>query len=199
MSWSKSVISDGILTEWLSKEGYIKPKQFLSISTIRPTLPVSKGQHIILGNNFYEFGSFSLNKYQKYLEYLSLNFPNAYYFPHPKEASDLPKEIFKSKYIESNLNIESYCTINGIPENIIGFVGSTSVASLAHLAKDPIRIVAIKVHANDYDGPVGDITDPQLLTRRGIKVTTSILENMVIEIVSDLHNVTLDEYSIQLR
>lgn len=198
-SKSKAVISDGILTEWLYKNNYIKVNDFVSLNLIKPSIKVNKGESIIFGNNFYESGSFSYLKYMKYLQFLSINYPNAFYFPHPKEISGLPESIFKNRLINVNLNIETYCVRYGIPENIIGFIGSTSIASIAKLAQNTIVIEAVKVNDQDYDGPIGNITDPQLLKKRNIRITTTILENTVVEIISGLPHVLIKETLINLK
>ena len=199
LSRTKSVISDGILTEWLYKNNHIRLKNFVSINIIRPSLDVNAGVSIIFGNNFFEFGCFNYEKYKNYLEVLSNKYPNALYFPHPKEASGLPEIIFKSKLIKTKSNIETYCLMNGIPEHIIGFIGSTSIASIAMLAKKSIIVESIRVENDDYDGPIGNVTDPQLYRDRGILVTTSTLENTVLEIIGNLPNVSIKETLINLK
>jgi hypothetical protein len=198
LSRNKSVISDGILTEWLYKEQHINPKNFISISKIEPSINVQNGKKIILGNNFYEFGSISKNNYKKYLLLLKKKFPDAYYFPHPKEKSNIPSNIFTKKLIISNYNIETYCKIEGIPENIISFIGSTAVASLALMSLSNLIIDAIVLNSNDYDGPLGNVTDPILFQKKKIKVTTEVLEKTVFEILNKKDNITINKHFISL-
>lgn len=192
ISRSKSIISDGILTEWLYKEGHIKPRKFISIANVKPSLPVDEESQLILGNNMYEFGVLSYQRNHDYLRMLRKNYPDAYYYPHPKEGRDLLREVFGTKLIDSSDNIEAYCRKNGVPGHLIGFLGSTAMASLGKLAKSSITIDAIKIHAGDCDGPQGEITDPLLLHKKGIKVTMSGLEEVVVGILADDSSVKIN-------
>lgn len=188
---NKSVISDGILTEWLYKKGYIKPEQFISIDKIEPCLPVLEGKQIIVGNNFYEFGNFTLATYLDYLKQLRSLYPQAYYFPHPREVSIHPENIFGDYLIKTDGNIESYCHRYGVPNHIIGYVGSTAIASIGKLASSNIIIEAIKIPENYCDGPTGNLTDPFLLQSKGIRINLTILEQVVEQILEKVPNVKL--------
>ncbi|HEY0666723.1 MAG TPA: hypothetical protein VGD22_01020 [Sphingobacteriaceae bacterium] len=191
MTANRSVISDGILTEWLYRTGHIKPKKFISIGRIEPCLPVIEGKQIIVGNNFYEFGNFTLETYLNYLQQLKLLYPKAFYFPHPKELSIHPENIFKEYLIKTDYNIESYCHKYGVPGHIIGYVGSTAIASIGKLANSNVIIEAIKIPEDYCDGPTGNSTDPFLLQSRGIKIDLTILEEVVEQILQDVPNVQL--------
>jgi hypothetical protein len=196
ISRSKAIISDGILTEWLVLAGFIKPKTFISVNSIEPELSVNEELEVILGNNFYEFGNFSFSTYKKYLIYLKEKYPNALYFPHPREISDLPEKIFESKCMRENYNIETFSRIHGIPKRLIGFLGSTAMVSLANLAKAPIIINAEIIDKVDCDGPLGDITDPFLLQKMSIEVTLSKLTTTVKHLLSSNKNITIIESNI---
>jgi hypothetical protein len=196
LSKNKSVISDGILTEWLYKKGYIKPENFISLTSIEPGLMVKGNTQLILGNNWYEFGTFSLQRYEVYLKILNKSYPDAYYYPHPKEGREMPRKYFGPKLIESTDNIESYCSKNGVPPYLIGFLGSTAMATLGKLAKSNITIDAIKFESNDCDGPIGAVTDPFLEKKLGIKITLSDLEKTVEEILNGVQTVSIKEKKI---
>jgi hypothetical protein len=192
-SKKKYIISDGILSEWLYANGYIKAEKFISIDHILPDFNVQENKTVILGGNFYEFGILSLFRYKKYLKLLRERFPQAYYFPHPKETSQLPNEIFDNKLILTSDNIEIYCEKNGIPQNLIGFLGSTAMASLGKLANSAITIEPVRFNANDCDGPLGNLTDPELLKKSNIRVDLDILEDTVFNMLVNVPNVTLKD------
>jgi hypothetical protein len=194
----KSVISDGILTELLVDRKYIQPNTFISLKDIPPSTEVTVGKKIILGNNFFEFGNISYSNYEKYLRKINTLFPDALYFPHPKENTNLPQLIFSNRVICFSGNIEEYCKLEGIPENIISFLGSTAVASLALMANSNIKIDALLLDKGDYDGPLGNVTDPVLFNKKGIEVTAQLLENIVFEILKKRSSITLSKHSIKL-
>ena len=198
LAFRKSVISDGILTEFLVSEKYIIPDNFISLKNISPSIDVIKGKKIILGGNFFEFGLMSYMNYKEYLIKIKTKFPDAFYFPHPKERTNLPQLIFSDKLIYFSGNIEEYCKLEGIPENIISFLGSTAVASLALMANSNIIIDALLLDNSDYDGPLGNVTDPLLFEKKGIKVTTQILENVVTNILKHRKSITVLIHSIKL-
>jgi hypothetical protein len=198
LSKNKSVISDGILTECLFQKKYIKPSAFISVSNIVPRLSVNTGEQLILGNNWYEFGTFSLEKYENFLRALNRAYPKANYFPHPKEGRDIPRRIFGAKLLESDINIEAYCMSNGLPANIIGFLGSTSMASLGKLANSKITIEAINISSVGCDGPAGSVTDPLLLAKKSIRVTLSDLEETVEYILKLAPYVTIKKKELML-
>jgi hypothetical protein len=197
ISKSKIVISDGILTEFLFRAGHIKPKKFISINCIKPELSVKKNHKIILGNNFVETGNFSLVSFEKYLKEIKNKFPDALYFPHPKENLNLARDIFGDKIILSDSNIESYCNKKGIPEYIIGFIGSTAMASLALLSNEELKIEYIKVEDMFFDGANATITDP-FLFGKGIEVNIEILEQTVLSIIEKKTNIIINKHVINL-
>jgi hypothetical protein len=196
LSKNKSVISDGILTEWLYKKGHIKPHKFISIADLEPSIPVKENIQLILGNNWYEFGTFSFQRNEAYLKILKKSYPDACYYPHPKEGRVLPRKIFGPKLIEPVDNIETFCNRNGVPRYLIGFLGSTAMASLGKLAKSNMTIEAIKFNSSDCDGPKGDVTDPFLQKKRGIKITLSDIEETVENILNGVQTVSIREKKI---
>ncbi len=191
LSKTKSVISDGILTEWLIKKGHIKPTEFISVTNLVSHLNVNANDQLIIGSNWYEFGTFSLKRYEEYLRALNQAYPEALYFPHPKEGREIPKKIFGIKLIEFDRGIETYCVQNGLPGKIIGFLGSTAMASLGKSANSMVKIDAINIDASICDGPVGDISDPFLLKKRSIRVTLQDLEDTVVDIMGFAPHVTI--------
>ncbi len=197
-SKSKTVISDGILTEYLFQAGLIKPKKFISINCIKPELGVKRNSKIILGNNFVETGNFSAENFKKYLNKLKEIFPEASYFPHPKEDLKSAMEIFGSNIIFSNSNIESYCFNYGVPEYLIGFIGSTAMASLVLLANEHVNIEYVKVDSKFFDGVYSTITDPFLLSK-GIEVNIEILEETVLNIIQNKSNIEIHKYNVCLE
>jgi hypothetical protein len=200
LSRCKSVISDGILTELLYQEGHFHSDNFISAAAITPSIPVQKNSSkLILGNNFYEYGSFTLESYESYLRVLKGNYPDAYYFPHPREISNVPVKVFGDRLIENTSNIESYCQTHGIPSHIIGFLGSTAMVSIGKLANSDLMIDAIHLQSNEYDGPQKDISDPFLLKTRSIKVTFEVLEATALRILADVSNVTIKINNISLK
>ena len=197
-SKSKTVISDGVLTEYLFQAGYINPSKFISINYIKPELNVNKNNKIILGNNFVETGNFSVSNFKKYLNKMKDLFPEAFYFPHPKEDLKRAVEIFGSKIIFSDSNIESYCFKNGVPQYLIGFIGSTAMASLALLSKDHVNIEYVKVDKKFFDGVHSAITDPYLF-HKGIEVNIDILEQTVLNLIQNKPNIEIHRYNICLE
>jgi hypothetical protein len=191
-------VSDGVLTEWLFKREYIKPNEFISVDKIESNLPVNTEENLILGNNWYEFGVFSLKRYEEFLHALQIAYPNAKYFPHPKEVGSIPGIIFGEKLIKYEKGIESYCAQYGIPRIIIGFLGSTAMVSLGKLATSKVEIDAINISSDVCDGPSGDITDPLLLSKRSIRITLSDLADTVEDILKYNENVSIKKKSFSL-
>ncbi|MBI2274136.1 MAG: hypothetical protein HYU70_10100 [Bacteroidetes bacterium] len=194
----KRIISDGILTEWLVRQGYIQPDEFISVENIKSEIPVQNSDEVILGNNFFEFGNFTFETYQAYLLFLKTTYPNALYFPHPRETSDLPSKIFKEKLIETSDNIETYYRKRGeMPGCLIGFIGSTAIASLGKLAIGTINIESIIVD-DCCDGKLQNVTDPYLLKTKNIKITFKILSDTVKQILSSSENIRISEHKLFL-
>jgi hypothetical protein len=191
LSKNKSVISDGILTEWLHKKGHIKPDQFISVTNLVSTLKVNTNDQLIIGNNFYEFGTFSMKRYEEFLIALSRAYPMARYFPHPKEGREVPRRIFGKNMIESDVGIEIYCKENGLPSHIVGFLGSTAMASLGRLANSKIIIEGIRINGSICDGHAGDITDTHILAKKSIRVTLEDLAATVEDILRSASYVTI--------
>lgn len=191
LSRNKSVISDGILTEWLFKQGYIKPNEFISVVNLVSNLNVNTNEQLIMGNNWYEFGTFSLKRYEEFLRALNKAYPEARYFPHPKEGCEIPRRIFGEKMIQFQGGIEVYCEQNSLPGHIIGFLGSTAMVSLGKLANSKLTIDAININASVCDGPAGELTDPSLLKKRSILITLRDLAETAEDILKFAPNVAI--------
>jgi hypothetical protein len=197
ISKSKAVVSDGILTEYLIRSEQIQVREFISIDYIKKEIDVNQTKEIILGNNFYEFGNMSYETYKNYLLALRAAYPEAMYFPHPKEEErQLLLDIFKDKLVTWSGNVESYCRKYGIPGRLIGFVGSTAMASLGKLAKQSFEIHGICIPKEFCDGKLRDNTDPYLLKRRSIEMTLERLANTVKSVLKDELNVKIIERNL---
>ncbi|MEN9862357.1 MAG: hypothetical protein RLZZ601_121 [Pseudomonadota bacterium] len=192
LSKEKSVISDGLLTEWLHQRGHIQPKFFTSVARLKPRFSVKQDTQLILGSNWYEFGTLTQKKYEALLRTFNQMYPNANYFPHPKEDRSLARRIFEGRLIEASESIEFYCKKNGIPSHIIG-IGSTAMASLGMLAVSNLVIELFTISPDDCDGPNGDVLDPFLLKKRDLKFSLSDLSEVIKEILKNTSPVTIKE------
>ncbi len=192
LSKNKSVISDGLLTEWLYQYGYIQSKVFISVAHLQPIFNVKPDVQLIVGSNWYEFGTLSLKKYEALLRAWSKSYPNAYYFPHPKEDRLIARKVFEGRLIDTSESIEPYCKKNGIPGHVIG-VGSTALASLGKLATSNVIIELVKISPHDCDGRNRDVLDPFLLKRRGIKICLNDMSDVIKTILKNVLLVTIIE------
>lgn len=192
LSKNKSVISDGLLTEWLYQRRHIQPKFFISVAHLEPSFNVKAGTQLIVGSNWYEFGTLSQKKYEALLHAWNQAYPNACYFPHPKENRLIARKIFNDRLIEAGESIESYCKKNGIPSYIIG-MGSTAMASLGMLAASNLTIELVTIESDDCDGKNGDVLDPFLLNKKSLKFCISDLSGVIKEILKNASLVTIKE------
>lgn len=193
----KEVISDGLLTEWLHQQSHIRPDKFISVANLESKFPVDSDKQLIIGSNWYEFGTMSLRKYEALLRAWNEKYPLAYYFPHPKERRDIAKKIFGNRLIESNQSIEPYCIKNSIPGHIIG-LGSTAMATLGKLASSEVKIEIVSIDPRHCDGRNGDILDPHLLSHRNIKITLGELPDVIRSILKDAPLVSIVESNLVL-
>jgi hypothetical protein len=192
LSKNKSVISDGLLTEWLYQYGHIQPKVFISVAHLEPRFNVKPDVQLIVGSNWYEFGTLSLQKYEALLRAWNQSYPNAYYFPHPKEDRLIARKVFEGRLIETSESIESHCKKNGIPSHIIG-MGSTALASLGKLATSNVIIELVKISSHNCDGRNGDVLDPFLLKNRGVKICLNDMSDVIKTILKNASLVTIIE------
>lgn len=197
LSKIKSVISDGLLTEWLYQQSHIKPASFISVTNLTPHCKVESAQQLIIGSNWYEFGSMSLYKYEALLHAWNEKYPCALYFPHPKEGRDMAKKIFGDRLIESSQTIEPYCIKNGIPSHVIG-LGSTAMATLGKIANSEIKVEIVSLDAKHFDGRNVDVVDPYLLKNKNIKLTLVDLSEVIRLILKDSPLVSLVETDLFL-
>lgn len=196
LSTNKSVISDGLLTEWLYKKNYIKPKQFFSIEQIRSRISAKKNKSLILGSNWVEFGSMRIENYEKLLKTLSKKYPDALYFPHPKENIKLSYKIFDERIILSQKSVEAYCIENGVPDHIIG-LGSTALVTLGRITLDEITVEVLKIDPQYFDGEKGDCIDTYLKNKRGITIKIDDLAEITREMLVHLDNINIKISTIE--
>ena len=192
LSKSKSIISDGLLTEWLHQKGYIQPDDFTSVANLKPSFNVKSDIQLIIGSNWYEFGTLSLKKYEALLCAWNRTYPNAYYFPHPKEKRSLARRVFEGRLIETNETIEQYCKKNGVPSHVIG-IGSTALASLGILATSNLIIELVTIAPHECDGRNSDVLDPFLLKKSGLKFCLGDLSEVIKTILKNASLVTIKE------
>lgn len=190
ISNTKSIISDGLLTEWLYKNKHIKPKKFISIKEINPFVKSTKNTSLIIGSNWCEFGTLKEKNYEKLLIALEKLYQNASYFPHPKEDKTIAKKIFGNRLINSSIGVEAHCIQEGIPERIIG-PGSTALVTLARMSLDPISIEVLRIDPDYCDGIHGDCTDPHLKESRNITIKLEDLTGIALEMIEELNNIKI--------
>jgi hypothetical protein len=152
---TKSIISDGLLTEIIIDKCAIKPKYFYTLETQKKVKIETVEKTIIIGSNWVEFGSMSSENYMLHLQFLRNRYPEAIYFRHPRETGSEPEFVFgKLQVDQPTLPIELHCLKNGIPRKIIG-VCSTSLLSMPSLAPGCVDVDQIILENNFYDGPKG--------------------------------------------
>lgn len=157
---AKALLSDGLMTEVLVAMGGIAPKKFFSVAKIeRKRFDVVDGVGIV-GANWLEFGSMQEASYVRHLRFLSDRYPSAVYYCHPKEASQIPEQVFGAQRVcRPSFPLEVHFEKHGIPRKIVGVL-STSILVVSLAAKDRIDVDLIVLQHRDFDGPKGDVMEP---------------------------------------
>jgi hypothetical protein len=152
-----NVISDGLLTEFLFYFLRVPIKRFRSIEIIKVEGEIID-VHAIIGTNWFEFGSMTESSYLKHLLFLKKKFPDAIYYPHPREKSPYPEEIFGEYFKRPNMPLESWFRKTGIPRRITS-VCSTSLLLVAASNVGRTSVDLVCIEESCFDGPRGSILE----------------------------------------
>lgn len=113
-------LPDGQLTQILIDKNILPPRRFLSIQTTSDSLDalsfdlhVNDRLNIIIGSNWVEFGSMTLQSYIKYISSLSKLFPGYSYKSHPSEDPSHAANYFP--IINTELPLELFILEHGFP------------------------------------------------------------------------------------
>lgn len=155
LSLWKQVLSDGLLTEFIVKCLRVPVRHFYSIGSVcSDASPVVPGCAII-GSNWLEFGSMSEHAYRAHLEFLQRQFPQAVYYCHPKEHTDLPEQVFGGSQVRRpDRPVEALLRTQGIPQLLAG-VCSSSLLALAVGNAGRVQVHMVCLHARHLDGARG--------------------------------------------
>ncbi len=147
----KRIISDGLLTEYLYTSLNVPIKVFYSIELIKIEAPIID-LHAIIGTNWFEFGSMTESSYIYHLHFLKSNFPDAVYFPHPKEVNPHPFKIFgPNNCLRPNEPLETWFRNSGIPSKVTS-VCSTSLVMLGMNNIGALSVNLISINNRHFDG-----------------------------------------------
>lgn len=191
-----SVISDGMLSEYLYKKKIFHANSFTSVFDIKKEdISWNKLQKkIILGNNYIEFGSMSENNYVSILRHINENYPGYYYYPHPKESITLVQQVFKERVVPNTQPFESYILNNGIPKKVISIAPSTCITSILILSDYEIDVSICNISLKYFDGPRNILIDDYLY-KKGIKVNIKVLTEFIIKMLQN-RNYKLEKIDI---
>jgi hypothetical protein len=152
----KQVLSDGLLTEYIVKRLGAPVRRFYSLASIRSGAGHIVPGHAIVGSNWLEFGSMSLEAYRAHLEFLNRQYPEAPYYCHPKERRGVAEDVFGPGRVKRpDRPVEAWLRAHGIPACIVG-VCSSSLLSLAVAHPGQVRIELVTLQPQQFDGPQGD-------------------------------------------
>jgi hypothetical protein len=181
-----SVLSDGMLSEYLYHKNLFHVNSFTSVFDIKKEfISWNKVQKkIILGNNYIELGSMSENNYVSILRHINENYPGYYYYPHPKENISLIRQVFIDKFISNNQPFESYILKNGVPTNVISIAPSTCITSILLLSDYKIDVSICKIPLKYFDGPINVLVD-YYLHNKGITIDINMLTDFISDMLLD--------------
>ncbi len=152
----KQVLSDGLLTEFIVKRLGAPVKRFYSIASVHDSGAATVPGCAIIGSNWLEFGSMTLQGYRAHLQFLQRRFPGAVYYCHPKERSDLPEQVFGAARVRRpDRPVEALLRAQGIPQRLVG-VCSSSLLALAAGQGGRLQVDMVCLAPLQFDGPRGD-------------------------------------------
>jgi hypothetical protein len=152
----KHVLSDGLLTEFIVKRLRVPVKRFYSIASVHSNGAAVVPGSAIIGSNWLEFGSMTLQGYRAHLEFLQHRYPDALYYCHPKERSDLPEQVFGAAQVRRpDRPVEALLRAQGIPQRLVGVCSSSMLALAAGLG-GRLRVDMVCLTAAQLDGARGD-------------------------------------------
>ena len=163
-AYQVSVISDGLLSEYIYSNNYFKCKKFYSVFDILPQKFLSQNIHekIIIGTNYIQYNSMSVANYEYILRYLISKYPNYSYYPHPKEDAYMLKKIFGKNLIRNEKPFENYILDEGMPSYIISIAVSTCIPSTLLMSDFKCDVKVCDISLNLFDGSTGDLIDLNL-------------------------------------
>ena len=166
-AYQVSVISDGLLSEYIYSNNYFNCKKFYSVFDILPQKDFSNNinDQIIIGTNYIQYKSMSVSNYEYILRFLISKYPNYSYYPHPKEDANMLKKIFGNKLIRNEKPFENYILEDGMPSSIISIAVSTCIPSTLLMSDFKCDVTVCDISLNLFDGPTGDLIDPNLNSR----------------------------------
>ena len=152
----KQVLSDGLLTEFIVKHLKAPVKRFYSLTSAQGGRSQGVAGCAIIGSNWLEFGSMSRLAYRAHLEFLQQSYPEALYYCHPKEGSELPEQVFGATHVRRpDRPVEALLRAQGIPERLVG-VCSSSLLALSVGGTQGVRVDLVCLEPQQFDGKNGD-------------------------------------------
>jgi hypothetical protein len=163
-AYKVSVISDGLLSEYIYSNNYFKCKKFYSVFDIIPQKKLSKNiyEKIIIGTNYIQYKSMSVANYEYILRYLISKYPDYCYYPHPKEDAYKLKYIFGKNLIRNEKPFESYVLEDGLPSSLISIAVSTCIPSTLLMSNFKCDVKVCDISLNLFDGSTSDLVDLNL-------------------------------------
>lgn len=152
----KRLLSDGMLTEFLTERYAAKSNEFYSVMSVDPVQCRVVDDCAIIGSNWLEYGSMSPQSYRRHLELLNREYPTAKHYCHPREQNRIPEEVFgSSRTIRLTEPVECHMWRDGIPSRLVT-VCSSAVLSVVLGVTDGVDVDLVEPAEAHFDGPTGD-------------------------------------------
>lgn len=192
LGWSKQVLSDGLLTEYLVKRLKAPVKRFHSLASVPNGRSGVVPGCAIIGSNWLEFSSMTEAAYRAHLSFLEREFPDGVYHCHPKERNTLPEEVFGAARVRRpDRPVEALLRAEGVPARIVG-VCSSSLLALAAGNAGQVRIELVCLDPAQLDGHQGDaVYTLKRADGEATRITVADLQHFLVQ--------ELQQYEVEVR